>query len=84
MYQMQVMIRRQGDKKWETTYVSTDAEHVLKMFSENMVAKYIGKAPYVKSIKRKQNYNGTATYTVNYTLSEKQEQKIEYILPIYC
>lgn len=86
MYQMKVMNRKQGEKDWTVTYTSTDKEHVLEMLAEDLVAHYIGKARYVKSIKRTQNYDGTATYTVDHTLADYpyQKQKTEYIVPIYC
>lgn len=83
-YRMECQIRKAGSKAWETTYTSEDKEHVLEMLACDLAAKYLGHAPYVKSIKRKQNYDGTATYTVVHTLSEDQDQRTLYTAPIYA
>ena len=53
--------------KWKasTSDPMTGAE-VYRALAEDMVCKYIHKANFIKSIKRKQNYNGTVTIIVTY------------------
>ena len=51
--------------KWTTTCTQTGADAVHFLASE-LAAKYIGKAPYIRSIKRVNNFDGTKTYTVTY------------------
>ena len=61
-------IRRFEIKKgrtWETTCTQTGAEAVHFLASE-LAAKYIGKAQYIRSIKRVNHFDGTKTYTVTY------------------
>lgn len=54
-------------KKWEasTSDPMTGAE-VYRALAEDMLYKYVNKASFTKSIKRKQNYNGTVTIIVTY------------------
>lgn len=62
-------IRRFEIKKgrtWETTCTQTGAD-ALEFLASELAAKYIGKAQYIRSIKRVNNYDGTKTYTVTYS-----------------
>ena len=54
-------------KKWEasTSDPMTGAE-VYRALAEDLLYKYVNKASFIKSIKRKQNYNGTVTIIVTY------------------
>ena len=52
--------------KWVTTYKHIDNTEALQSLASDLAAKYIGKASYVRSIKRRNNYDGTQTYTVTY------------------
>lgn len=67
MYNMKV-IRKNG-KHESVSYESNDKEHVLEMLLANLRYKYIYKAPGYR-ISRKNNYDGTETYTVVYTEPE--------------
>lgn len=51
---------------WETTYTNADDADIIKALSVDMAAHYIGKAQYVKTIKRHNNFDGTQTYTTYY------------------
>lgn len=53
-------------KNWETT-CEQSGETALHFLASELAAKYIGKAPYVRSIVRKNNFDGTKTYTVTYS-----------------
>lgn len=53
-------------KKWETT-CEQDGLTALDFLASELAAKYIGKASYIRSIKRANNYDGTKTYTVTYS-----------------
>ena len=59
-------IETKDGKKWVETYKQTDNAEALHSLASDLAAKYIGKAAYVKSIKRRNNYDGTQTYTVTY------------------
>lgn len=65
--------------RWEQTYTCTDTEQNLHSLASDLAAKYIGKALYVKSIKRRNNYDGTQTYTVTYD----NESRSIYTTDIY-
>ena len=43
---------------------------IYKRLAYDLAAKYIGKAPMIKKIKRNNNYNGTQTYTVYESVGE--------------
>lgn len=78
------MIGYQKDgKNWIEHYRSDDAAHVLGRLAGDLAAKYVGKAPYVRSVKRRNNYDGTQTYTVIYAHNGTSDYKIEYIVNIY-
>ena len=54
------------DKDTQTILAhSTDRAYVLEMLSAALIAKFLNKAHYAKSIKRTQNYDGTITIVVN-------------------
>ena len=56
-------------KKWVLSSTYNDPEldtWNLHALASDLAAKYIGKAPYIRSIKRRNNYDGTQTYTVTY------------------
>ena len=52
-------------KTWTTTFTS-EGEHALQFLASELAAKYVGKASYIRSIKRRNNYDGTQTYIVTY------------------
>ena len=53
-------------KTWETTCTMTGAE-ALHFLASELAAKYVGKAQYIRSIQRKNNFDGSYEYTVRYT-----------------
>lgn len=53
-------------RKWITTYESDDQTLVYRGLSEDLIAKHISKARFVKSIRRTNNYDGTITITATY------------------
>lgn len=65
--------------KYETTYIDRNRESVYKSLSTDFAARYIGKAQYIKSIRRRNNYDGTQTYTVNYN----NGTRAVYVVSIY-
>lgn len=72
-------IQVQYGKTWETTYIDRNRESVYKSLSTDLAARYVGKAQYIKSVKRRNNYDGTQTYTVNYD----NGTRAIYIVDIY-
>ena len=59
------IVEKKNGKKWEETYRKIGSkEEIGARLAADLAAKYIGKAPYIKRIDRKNNYNGTQTYTV--------------------
>lgn len=70
---------RKSGKNYLVDYVNTDAGAVIERLAADLAAKYIGKAPYIKSVKRRNNYNGTQLYTVSYDTG----YRIEYVVSIY-
>ncbi len=68
---MKTIIRKAEVKKGKIWIASnsspvTDPGEVYKSLASDMAAKDIGKAAYIKSIKRSNNYDGTQNYTVTY------------------
>ena len=53
--------------KWNFNTIIRDPATVYKMLTNELIAKKINKCTYIKSIRRRQNYDGTATITVLYT-----------------
>lgn len=85
-YELTVQSRVDGEKKWDTVFTldkPEDAETILAEFAEDMVAHYMGKSTIIKRVTRKQNYNGTATYTVLKQLG-KSSVRLIYTLSVYC
>lgn len=82
-YFMEVQFRNSPNDSWQTTYTNSDKARVLELFSEDVVAHYIGKAPYVKSIRRKNLYNGAARYVVDKS-TETIKTRVIYDVSIYC
>lgn len=66
-------------KKYIVDFVNTDAGDAIERLAGDLAAKYIGKAPFIKSIKRRNNCDGTQLYTVFYD----NGYKIEYTVSIY-
>jgi hypothetical protein len=59
-------IEKKAGKIWTAVDIIIDDEFIYKDLAEHFAAKYIGKAPYIGAIQRRNNYDGTQTYTVNY------------------
>ena len=53
-------------RTWRTTCTQTGAE-ALHFLASELAAKYVGRASYIRSIHRKNNFDGTKTYTVTYS-----------------
>lgn len=53
-------------RKWSISRIVNDAAEIYRALSDDLAAKYINKAAYVKRITRACNYNGTQTITVLY------------------
>lgn len=70
---------RKNGKTYVLDYTCTDAGTVVERLAGDLAAKYIGKAPYIRSIKRRNNYDGTQLYTVTYD----NGYRIEYTVSIY-
>lgn len=64
-YSIQRTTQRKKGKEWETTAYYAGVELYRNLASE-LAAKHIGHASYIKSIKRKNRYDGTQEYTVTY------------------
>ena len=60
----EIMVKVNG--KYSTSAIWRDAETVYKELSNDMWAKYIAKATYIKRITDKSNYNVTREITVLY------------------
>lgn len=58
--------RKDEKGKWHTVYTVYNRDRILEGLAYDLAAKYIGKAQRIRSIRRRQNYNGTQTYTVYY------------------
>lgn len=57
---------KKGDK-WFYGSTCRDPETVYESLANDLIAKKINQCSYIKSIRRRQNYNGTATITVVYS-----------------
>lgn len=70
---------RKSGKNYLVDFVNTDAGAVIERLAADLAAKYIGKAPYIKSVKRRNNYDGTQLYTVSYDTG----YRMEYVVSVY-
>ena len=59
-------IEKWDGSKWTFNSINRDAGLVYEYLSNDLIAKKINKCTYIKSIRRYQNYDGTATITVLY------------------
>ena len=57
--------KKQGNT-WVTTHITEDSATATHSLATELAAHYIGKASYIRSIKRRNNHDGTQTYTVAY------------------
>lgn len=60
-------IEKWDGSKWTFNSINRDAGLVYEYLSNDLIAKKINKCSYITRITRRQNYNGTATITVNYS-----------------
>lgn len=51
---------------YETTWETGDSEKIYKDLAKELIKKKLEGAEYIKSIKRRQQYNGYVEITVNY------------------
>ena len=68
--------RKEG-RQWVQDYESTNAEHCYQMYAAHLYDKYIAKAPYIKHVTDKCNYDGTRTITFYQT----NNYRTTYIIP---
>jgi len=59
------MYRKEG-KEYIATYFSDDPYHVTESLQNALIAKYLQKCTYIKSIKREQIFNGFIRVIVYY------------------
>jgi len=52
--------------KWEECRKIDDAAQVLESLAQDLIAKKINACTYIRSIQRKNNYDGTQTIIVTY------------------
>lgn len=59
---------KHSDGKWHLSGIhdSMSAEEIYKRLSNDLIAKKICQCRYIKSIKRRNNYDGTCEITVTY------------------
>lgn len=60
------IIEEKNGSKWAACRMIDDATQVLESLAQDLIAKKINECRYIRSIKRKTNYNGTQTITVDY------------------
>lgn len=68
-------------KNWETT-CEQDGLTALDFLASELAAHFIGKAEYIRSIKRTNNFDGTKTYVTTYS-NEVGGGRAVYITDIY-
>ena len=74
---VQRSIQVKEGKTWKQGAIYTDAAEVYKSLTEDLIAKKINSATYIRSIKRTQLYNGFQMITVYYSNNVKAEYTIE-------
>lgn len=60
-------IETKKGNKWFCGSTCRDAGLVYEFLANDLIAKKINKCSYIQSIRRRQNYDGTATITVIYS-----------------
>lgn len=68
--------RKEG-RQWVQDYESTNAEHCYQTYAAHLYDKYIAKAPYIRRVTDKCNYDGTRTITFYQT----NDYRTTYIIP---
>lgn len=66
MNMARVVFQHKQGNEWVETW-ATEGERVYEDLAKDLIAKKLENCTYIRSIKRKQNYDGTNTITVNYT-----------------
>ena len=79
MKEQKMTVYAKEGKAMRECWTSTDSVEVLHRLSADLAAKYCGKAAYVKRIERRNNYDGTQTYTVTYASGDR----VVYVTDIY-
>lgn len=64
-------------KTWELLTTTTDPQIVYSRLAQDLINKKLCACTYIKSITRRQNYNGTVTITVMFINSFKAEYIVE-------
>lgn len=60
-------VEKKDGKKWvKEDYVEMSGMEVYRALAEDFIYKHVYKSNHIKSIKRKNNYNGTQTIVVTY------------------
>ena len=72
-------IEKKEGRKWTVTFTCSDEQTCLRNLASELAAKYVGKAEYVRSIKRRNNHDGTQTYTVTFN----NDHRAVYVTDIY-
>ena len=73
------IIEAKRGSKWEETFRQEDSYEITRHLAQDLAAKYIGKASFIRRIVRRNNYDGTQTYTVTYA----NDTRAIYIVDIY-
>ena len=63
----QFIYQKKIDGKWTTTWECENDAQVYADLTHELIAKKLEHCTYIRSITRKQNYNGTKTITISYT-----------------
>ena len=80
MRELEMRMERRERNAWITTFTTNDPKTIYSRLAEDLAARYIGRAGYVKRITRCNNYDGTATYTVYHD----NGFRAVFIADIYC
>ena len=66
MKQVSRVAEKKVGRNWIETYRTTEPAEVYKSLAKDMVNKKLCECRYITRIRRRSNYDGTETITVNY------------------
>ena len=68
-------------RKWIECFTTEDPAEVYKWLSDDLIAKKLNAAPFIRSIKRENLYDGHQRSTVNYRTSGAGGRSV-YVIPV--
>jgi hypothetical protein len=63
-------------RAWRETYSTTDEAEVYRSLAGDLEARYMAQARYIRRVERRNNYDGTETFSVYYDNAVKSIYRV--------